>query len=256
MSFKRIIPCLDVKEGRVVKGVQFQGLRDAGDPVELARYYDREGADELVFLDISASQEGRQTMLDVVAKTAAAITIPLIVGGGINSVEAMEKLIQAGAEKVSINTAALNDPSLIAAGAERFGSSSIVVAIDAKWDPEVEDWYVYTHGGRRRVDRTALSWAQEAERLGAGEILLTSIEADGEKKGYNIRLTKQIAEQVSIPVIASGGAGAKEHFYPVFAEGKAAAALAASIFHFKETTIAEVKQLLQQKGVEVRWPLT
>ncbi|WP_042685158.1 imidazole glycerol phosphate synthase subunit HisF [Caldalkalibacillus thermarum] len=255
MLTKRIIPCLDVKDGRVVKGVQFKGLRDAGDPVELARFYDQEGADELVFLDISASHEGRQTMVDVVEKTAATISIPFTVGGGINSLEDMKRILRAGADKVSVNTAALNNPSLIKQGADFFGSQCIVVAIDAKWDEEAGDWYVYTHGGRNRVDKTALDWAKEAEQLGAGEILLTSMDADGEKTGFNIALTRHISEQVGIPVIASGGAGSKDHFYPVFREGKADAALAASIFHFKETTIAEVKEALQQKGVEVRWPL-
>jgi cyclase len=252
MLTKRIIPCLDVKEGRVVKGIQFQGLRDAGDPVELAAYYDVEGADELVFLDISASHEGRETMVDVVRKTAGSISIPFTVGGGINSVEDMKRILRAGADKVSLNTAALRNPELIQQGASFFGSQCIVVAIDAKWDEEAQDWYVYTHGGRNRVDKTALSWAKEAESLGAGEILLTSMDADGEKSGFNLPLTRVISENVQIPVIASGGAGGKEHFYPVFTEGKADAALAASIFHFKETSVAEVKNELRGQGVEVR----
>jgi cyclase len=252
MLTKRIIPCLDVKEGRVVKGIQFQGLRDAGDPVELAAYYDVEGADELVFLDISASHEGRETMVDVVRKTAGSISIPFTVGGGINSVEDMKRILRAGADKVSLNTAALRNPELIQQGASFFGSQCIVVAIDAKWDEEAQDWYVYTHGGRNRIDKTALAWAKEAESLGAGEILLTSMDADGEKSGFNLPLTRVISENVQIPVIASGGAGGKEHFYPVFTEGKADAALAASIFHFKETSVAEVKNELRGQGVEVR----
>lgn len=252
MLTKRIIPCLDVKEGRVVKGIQFLDLRDAGDPVELADYYDQEGADELVFLDVSASHEGRKTMIDVVRNTAASIAIPFTVGGGINSLEDMKKLLRAGADKVSLNTAALRRPGLIREGAVFFGSQCIVVAIDAKWDEQLGDWYVYTHGGRHRVDKTALNWAKEAESQGAGEILLTSMDKDGEKSGFNIELNRLISENVHIPVIASGGAGGKEHFYPVFSEGKADAALAASIFHFKETSIAEVKQELLQKGVPVR----
>jgi len=252
MLTKRIIPCLDVKDGRVVKGIQFQGLRDAGDPVELAAYYDVEGADELVFLDISASHEGRETMVEVVERTAGKISIPFTVGGGINSVEDMKKILRAGADKVSLNTAALRNPELVKEGASFFGSQCIVVAIDAKWDEEAQDWYVFTHGGRNRVNKTALAWAKEVEELGAGEILLTSMDADGEKTGFNLRLTKLISENVQIPVIASGGAGGKDDFYPVFAEAKADAALAASIFHFKETTVAEVKEELRKQGVEVR----
>jgi cyclase len=252
MLTKRIIPCLDVKDGRVVKGVQFLGLRDAGDPVELAAFYDDEGADELVFLDISASHEGRKTMIDVVEQTAAKISIPFTVGGGISSIEQMKQILRAGADKVSLNTAALNDPSLIRRGAEHFGSQCIVVAIDAKWDEQANDWYVYTHGGRNRIDKKALDWAREAEALGAGEILLTSMDADGEKTGFNLPLTRLISENVSIPVIASGGAGALKDFYPVFTEGKADAALAASIFHFKELSVEEVKSVLREQGVEVR----
>lgn len=254
MLTKRIIPCLDVKEGRVVKGIQFQGLRDAGDPVELAKYYDQAGADELVFLDISASHEGRETMIHVVEQTAATITIPFTVGGGINTVEDMKKVLRAGADKISLNTAALEDPEIVRKGALFFGSQCIVVAIDAKWDEEAQDWYVYTHGGRTRVEKTALDWAKEVETLGAGEILLTSMDVDGEKSGFNLQLTRLISDNVQIPLIASGGAGGKEDFYPVFTEGKADAALAASIFHFKEITVAEVKQDLIQKGVEIRWP--
>lgn len=256
MLTKRIIPCLDVKDGRVVKGIQFKGLRDAGDPVELASFYDQEGADELVFLDISASHEGRQTMIDVVEQTAAQISIPFTVGGGINQVEDMKKILRAGADKVSLNTAALKNPILVREGANYFGSQCIVVAIDAKWDEASNDWYVYTHGGRHRVEKTALQWAQEVEQLGAGEILLTSMDADGEKTGFNVELTNTISTNVSIPVIASGGAGALEHFHPIFEEGQADAALAASIFHFKELTVEQVKRHLQQKGVAIRWPIT
>ncbi|WP_202079186.1 imidazole glycerol phosphate synthase subunit HisF [Caldalkalibacillus salinus] len=255
MLTKRIIPCLDVKDGRVVKGVQFKQLRDAGDPVELADIYSQEGADELVFLDISASHEGRQTMVDVVEQTAAKITIPFTVGGGINTLESMKQILRAGADKVSLNTAALNHPELITEGANYFGSQCIVVAIDAKWDADRQDWYVYTHGGRHRVDQTALEWASEAEACGAGEILLTSMDADGEKTGFNIALTKHISENVNIPVIASGGAGGTKDFYPVFDAAKADAALAASIFHFNETTVRAVKEDLQEKGVPVRWPI-
>lgn len=254
MTTKRIIPCLDVKDGRVVKGIQFEGLRDAGDPVEFARYYEAEGADELVLLDISATLEGRKTMHDVVERTAARVKIPVAVGGGINSLEDIQTILDAGAAKVSVNTAALRNPELIREAAQRFGAEKIVVAIDAKWDEAAGDWYVYTHGGQQRVDKTAAEWAKEVEELGAGEILLTSINADGEKSGYDLALTKKVAENVQIPVIASGGAGGTQHFYPVLTEGKASAALAASIFHFKETTIREVKEDLKSKGVAVRWP--
>lgn len=255
MLTKRIIPCLDVKDGRVVKGIQFVNLRDAGDPVQLASYYDEEGADELVFLDISASHEGRKTMVDVVQRTAATISIPFTVGGGINNLEDMKKILRAGADKVSVNTAALKRPELIKEGSDHFGSQCMVVAIDAKWDVDGGNWFVYTHGGRNKVDKTVLEWAKEAEELGAGEILLTSMDKDGEKTGFNIELTCLISENVGIPVIASGGAGHKDHFHPVFTRGKADAALAASIFHFRETTIDEVKKDLQVKGVPVRWPL-
>lgn len=255
MLTKRIIPCLDVKDGRVVKGVQFEGLRDAGDPVELAKHYSEVGADELVFLDISASYQGRQTMRDVVEQTAAQVSIPFTVGGGISSLEGMKSILRAGADKVSLNTAALNQPELINEGARYFGSQCIVVAIDAKWDADMQDYVVYTHGGRTRVAKTALAWAKEAAQRGAGEILLTSMDADGEKSGFELRLTRLISEHIAIPVIASGGAGGIQDFYPAFTEGKADAALAASIFHFKETTIEAVKVELQQKGVPVRWPI-
>lgn len=249
---KRIIPCLDVKDGRVVKGTQFLQLKDAGDPVELAKYYDAQGADELVLLDISASNEGRKTMVDVVEKVAQSISIPFTVGGGINSVEDMKRILQAGADKVSMNTSAVLHPSLVKEGAEAFGSQRIVVAIDSKWDEEMEAWRVYIHGGRNAVDKDVISWAKEVEELGAGEILLTSMDNDGEKSGFHLPVTRAVSESVSIPVIASGGAGAKEHFYDVFMVGLADAALAASIFHYKETTISEVKRYLKEKGVAIR----
>ncbi|NTU21842.1 imidazole glycerol phosphate synthase subunit HisF [Brevibacillus sp. HB1.2] len=251
MLAKRIIPCLDVKDGRVVKGVQFVGLRDAGDPVELAKKYSEERADELIFLDISASHEGRKTMVDVIEKTAANITIPFTVGGGINSVDDMKRILRAGADKISLNTAAVLRPELIREGATVFGSQCIVVAIDARSVGE-DRWEVYTHGGRNATGRDVICWAQEAEALGAGEILLTSMDGDGEKKGFGLELTKRVSEAVGIPVIASGGAGSREHFYDVLTQGKADAALAASIFHYDETAIHSVKEYLQSKGVVVR----
>ncbi|CAG9620706.1 imidazole glycerol phosphate synthase subunit HisF [Sutcliffiella rhizosphaerae] len=252
MLTKRIIPCLDVKDGRVVKGVQFVELRDAGDPVELAAFYDLEGADELVFLDISASHEGRETMVDVVEQVAATLAIPFTVGGGINKIDDMKRMLRAGADKVSLNTAALLNPTLIKVGADFFGSQCIVVAIDAKYDESINSWKVYTHGGRRETDWEVVAWAQEAARLGAGEILLTSMDSDGEKKGYNIALTKAVSEAIRIPVIASGGAGNAAHFLEIFDHGVADAALAASIFHYKETSVKEVKNYLREKGVPVR----
>ncbi len=252
MTIKRIIPCLDVKNGRVVKGVQFVQLRDAGDPVELARFYNEQGADELVFLDISASNEGRKTMIDVVKKVADAISIPFTVGGGINSVEDMKNILDAGADKVSLNTAAVKNPDLIKEGAGAFGSKSIVIAIDAKFDEEMGTWRVYTNGGEKAADKDVLTWAREAVELGAGEILLTSMDRDGEKNGYDIEMTKAVSEAVSVPVIASGGAGKLEHFKEAFVEGKADAALAASVFHYKETSVAEVKAYLKKNGVNVR----
>ncbi|MGG1314277.1 MULTISPECIES: imidazole glycerol phosphate synthase subunit HisF [Cohnella] len=252
MLAKRIIPCLDVKDGRVVKGVNFVNLKDAGDPVELAALYDREHADELVFLDISASHEGRATMVDVVRRTAGEITIPFTVGGGIASVDDMKRLLRAGADKIGINTAAIRNPDLITDGAKMFGSQCIVVAIDAKFNPEWGEWEVYTHGGRNPTGIRALEWAKEAQRRGAGELLLTSMDADGTKDGFDLKLTRAVSESVSIPVIASGGAGNAQHFADVFAEGKADAGLAASIFHYKEVTIREVKDELRAKGVNVR----
>lgn len=252
MSGKRIIPCLDVKDGRVVKGVQFVELQDAGDPVELARYYDREGADELVFLDISASLEGRKTMVDVVKRAASELTIPLTVGGGIQSLEDIKRVLQAGADKVSLNTAGLLHPDLFKQGADLFGSQSIVAAIDAKYNSEHESWRVYTHGGQNATEWEVCDWAREAVHQGAGEILLTSIDLDGKKTGYDISLTKAVCGAVDVPVIASGGAGSPQHFYDVIQEAGADAALGASVFHFKETSVAEVKELLRERGVDVQ----
>ncbi|MCR6107945.1 imidazole glycerol phosphate synthase subunit HisF [Salipaludibacillus agaradhaerens] len=252
MLTKRIIPCLDVKEGRVVKGVQFVNLRDAGDPVELAAFYDEQGADELVFLDISASHEGRETMVDVVEEVAGTLAIPFTVGGGINTLEDMKRILRAGADKVSLNTAAVTRPELIREGADFFGSQCIVVAIDAKWDDTLSSWFVYTHGGRRKTERDVITWAQEAVSKGAGELLVTSMDEDGEKQGFDETLTEKVSEAVSVPVIASGGAGNQQHFYDVFTNGKADAALAASIFHYRETSVAEVKKFLKEKGLEIR----
>ncbi|QOV13231.1 imidazole glycerol phosphate synthase subunit HisF [Viridibacillus arvi] len=252
MLTKRIIPCLDVKEGRVVKGVQFVSLRDAGDPVELAKFYNEQGADELVFLDISASHEGRETMVDVVRQTASTLAIPFTVGGGIRTLEDMKRLLRAGADKVSVNSSALQHPELIKEGSDYFGAQCIVVAIDAKWSEEDGTWMVYTHGGRNKTDWQAVAWAKEAVRLGAGELLVTSMDQDGEKSGFDLPLTKAIREAVNVPIIASGGAGNADHFYDVLQHVDADAALAASIFHYKETSVAEVKNKLRQKGVFVR----
>lgn len=251
MLAKRIIPCLDVNKGRVVKGVRFVNLIDAGDPVEAAKAYDEAGADELVFLDITASAEDRDIILDVVKKTAETVFMPLTVGGGVRSLEDIRKLLESGADKVSINTAAVKEPILVEEAAKRFGSSTIVVAIDAKKVGE-NRWEVYIHGGRTATGIDAVNWAKAVESLGAGEILLTSMDKDGTKSGYDIELTRVISEAVSIPVIASGGAGKKEHFYEAFTEGKADAALAASLFHFKELTIEEVKSYLKERGITVR----
>ncbi|WP_054943382.1 imidazole glycerol phosphate synthase subunit HisF [Paenibacillus ihuae] len=252
MLAKRIIPCLDVKDGRVVKGVNFVNLRDAGDPVELAALYDREGADELVFLDISASVEGRATMVEVVRQTAGEIAIPFTVGGGISTVDDMKRILRAGADKIGINTAAVNNPQLILEGARRFGSQCIVVAMDAKYNEAWGEWEVYTHGGRKPTGIRALAWAKEAETMGAGEILLTSMDADGTKDGFDLKLTAAVSDLLSIPVIASGGAGNIDHFYDVFTEGKADAGLAATIFHYKEIAIHDLKADLKSKGVEIR----
>ncbi len=251
MLAKRIIPCLDVNKGRVVKGVRFVNLIDAGDPVEAAKAYDEAGADELVFLDITASAEDRDIILDVVKKTAETVFMPLTVGGGVRTLEDIRRLLESGADKVSINTAAVKEPILVEEAAKRFGSSTIVVAIDAKKVGD-DKWEVYINGGRTATGIDAVNWAKAVESLGAGEILLTSMDRDGTKSGYDIELTRAISEAVSIPVIASGGAGKKEHFYEAFVEGKADAALAASLFHFKELTIEEVKYFLKEKGITVR----
>jgi cyclase len=268
MLAKRVIPCLDVKDGRVVKGVRFVDLRDAGDPVEAALAYDVQGADELVFLDITASHEERNVMLDVVRRTAEGIYMPLTVGGGVRGVDDIRGLLRAGADKVSLNTAALARPELIQEAAERFGSQCIVVAIDARRDPPRPEgppmsastqapgrrlsWSVYTHGGRRAAGRDAVEWAREAVGRGAGEILLTSMDRDGTKDGYDLELTRAVSETVSVPVIASGGAGSLEHLWEGLEEGKADAVLAASIFHFGIHSIAEAKHYLRDRGVEVR----
>ena len=251
MLTKRIIPCLDVRAGRVVKGTNFIGLRDAGDPVELASLYDREGADELVFLDITASVEKRKSMLDVIDRTASRVFMPLTVGGGISSVEDMRNCLHAGADKTSLNTAAVQDPTLLSQGAELFGSQCVVLALDAK-RCGADKWEVYVHGGRTPTGLDAVAWAKKAVSLGAGEILLTSMDADGTKNGYDIALTRAVAEAVPVPVIASGGAGTLEHFYEVLTQGKADAVLAAFVFHYKEFTIRQVKEYLLGRGVEVR----
>jgi cyclase len=251
---KRIIPCLDVAAGRVVKGTRFLQLRDAGDPVELAAFYNQAGADELVFLDITASAEHRQTMVDVVARTAAEVFIPLTVGGGIRSTEDMRRLLRAGADKISINTAAVQNPDLIRAGAERFGSQCIVLAIDARRVPGTAPprWEVFTHGGRRPTGLDAVEWAVRGVELGAGEILLTSMDRDGTRDGYDLELTAAVSQAVPVPVIASGGAGALEHLYEVLTRGRADAVLAASIFHYGEYTIRQAKEYLAARGVPVR----
>ncbi len=250
MLAKRIIPCLDVKEGRVVKGVNFVDLRDAGDPVENARFYDQELADELVFLDITASHEKRNIMIDVVERTAEEVFMPLTVGGGIRNIDDIRSLLIAGADKISINTAAVNNPYLVAESSRAFGSQCIVVAIDAK--RKQGSWEVYVHGGRTPTGIDAVEWAMRVEGLGAGEILLTSMDRDGTKDGYDIELTRTISETVSVPVIASGGAGNPQHLYEGLVDGKADAALAASIFHYKEYSIMEVKEYLQSRDVPVR----
>lgn len=250
MLGKRIIPCLDVKEGRVVKGVNFVRLTDAGDPVEIAKAYSDGGADEIVFLDITASYEKRGILLDVVKKTAKSVFIPLTVGGGIRTLEDMKAILDAGADKVSINSSAVLTPSLLTEGAKKYGSQCIVAAIDAKFNGSYYE--VYIHGGRTATGLNALDWAKQCEAYGAGEILLTSMDTDGCKNGYELNLTKKIASALHIPVIASGGAGRKEDFYDVFTEGCADAALAASLFHYKELEIIELKQYLKKRGVEVR----
>ncbi len=250
MLAKRIIPCLDVKEGRVVKGTQFVNLRDAGDPVENAKTYDQQGADEIAFLDITASYEKREILIDVVRRTAEQIFIPLTVGGGVKSLEDIRKLLKAGADKVSINTAAVEDLSFVQRASKRFGSQCIVIAIDAK--RKGEGWEVYTHGGRVPTGIDAIQWAKRVEELGAGEILLTSMDRDGTKDGYDLELTRTVSESVGIPVIASGGVGTLEHLYEGLTLGKADAVLAASIFHYQEYTIAQVKSYLKERGLVVR----
>jgi len=251
MYTKRIIPCLDVKDGRVVKGTNFVGLRDAGDPVELASIYDKEGADELVFLDITASNEERNTMVQVASSCASQVFIPFTVGGGIRSTQDMRKMLKAGADKVSLNTAAIKNPELIHQGAEKFGSQCIVLAVDARKSGE-NTWEVFINGGRTPTGLDCIEWIKQAVSLGAGEILLTSMDKDGTKDGYDIALTRAVSEAVNVPVIASGGAGEMEHFYEVLTAGKADAVLAASVFHYGQFTVRQVKEYLKSRGVEVR----
>lgn len=250
MLAKRIIPCLDVKGGRVVKGVHFEELRDAGDPVELAALYERQGADEVVFLDIAASIEERDTLVDLVARTSARVFVPFTVGGGIRTVEDMGRVLLAGADKTSVNTAALQDPDLISRGAEAFGSQCIVVAIDARRTGE--SWEVYSHGGRQPTGRDALEWAREAVERGAGELLVTSIDSDGTQAGYDVTLLAALAKHATVPLIASGGAGSLDDFRQALEEGRADAALAASVFHYGTYTVGEVKRYLAENGVAVR----
>jgi imidazole glycerol-phosphate synthase subunit HisF len=254
MLAKRIIPCLDVKDGRVVKGINFVNLRDAGDPVECGLRYSEEGADELVFLDITASSDRRNIVAEMVRRVADSINIPFTVGGGLRNVDDIQEILRSGADKVSLNTSAVNDPSLVQKGAERFGSQCIVVAIDARREKVGSDpkFRVYTHGGRERTERDAVEWAKIVADLGAGEILLTSMDADGTKRGYDIDLTRRISEAVQIPVIASGGAGNLDHLYDGLTEGAASAVLAASIFHFREVTIGQAKSYLRDRGVVIR----
>lgn len=252
MHTKRVIPCLDVKDGRVVKGVKFLNLKDAGDPSEVAAAYDREGADEVVFLDINASADSRATQLEWVRQVASKVFIPFTVGGGIRTVEDFKAILREGADKIAINSAAIMNPRLISDGADKFGSQCVVVAIDAKRRENGSGWSVYKNGGRVDMGLDAVEWAVKAEKLGAGEILLTSMDADGTKAGYDLELTKAVAESVSIPVIASGGAGKPEHFYEALADAKAEAVLAASLFHYKELEIKQVKEYLRKKGVSIR----
>lgn len=252
MHTKRIIPCLDVNDGRVVKGVNFVNLIDAGDPVAIAEAYDKAGADELVFLDITASSDARETVVDMVRRVAEKVFIPFTVGGGIRTVADFRAILREGADKVSVNSAAINNPGLIGDAADKFGSQCVVVAIDAKKRADGSGWNIYKNGGRIDMGIDAVEWAMKAERLGAGEILLTSMDCDGTKSGYDIELTRTISENVSIPVIASGGAGKLIHFKDALTEGKAEAALAASLFHFKELEIKEVKSYLRQEGISVR----
>ncbi len=252
MFTKRIIPCLDVKNGRVVKGVNFVNLKDAGDPIEIAAAYDKAGADEVVFLDITASSDNRKTVVDMVRRVAERVFIPFTVGGGIRTVDDFRELLREGADKISINSSAIDRPELISEAADKFGSQCVVVAIDARKREDGSGWNIYKNGGRIDMGIDAVEWALKAERFGAGEILLTSMDCDGTKAGYDITLTSTIAEQVSIPVIASGGAGTKEHFYDALTKGKADAALAASLFHYKELEIMDLKEYLADQGVSVR----
>lgn len=252
MFTKRIIPCLDVHDGRVVKGVNFVNLKDAGDPVAVAAAYDKAGADEVVFLDITASSDARNTVVDMVRRVAQTVFIPFTVGGGIRTVEDFKVLLREGADKISINSSAINTPELISDAADKFGSQCVVVAIDAKRREDGSGWNVYKNGGRIDTGLDAVEWAMRANRMGAGEILLTSMDCDGTKAGYDLALTKTIADHVSIPVIASGGAGTKEHFYEALTEGGAEAALAASLFHYKELEISELKDYLARRGVSIR----
>ncbi|MCI5603582.1 MAG: imidazole glycerol phosphate synthase subunit HisF [Lachnospiraceae bacterium] len=253
MHTKRIIPCLDVNNNRVVKGINFVNLRDAGDPVEVAAAYDKAGADEVVFLDITASSDNRDTVVDMVRKVAEKVFIPFTVGGGIRTVDNFKELLREGADKIAINSAAINTPRLISDAADKFGSQCVVVAIDAKRRDDGSGWNIYKNGGRIDTGIDAVEWAMKVNKLGAGEILLTSMDCDGTKNGYDIELTRSIAENVSIPVIASGGAGTKEHFYEALTDGKADAALAASLFHYKELEIMDLKNYLYDKGVPVRY---
>lgn len=252
MFTKRVIPCLDVHNGRVVKGINFVNLRDAGDPVEVGAAYDKAGADELVFLDITASSDARIIKIDMVRRVAETVFIPFTVGGGIRTVEDFKVILREGADKIAVNTAAILNPTLISEAADKFGSQCVVVAIDAKRRPDGSGWNIYKNGGRVNMGIDALEWAMQVNKLGAGEILLTSMDCDGTKDGYDLDLTKTISDNVSIPVIASGGAGRKEHFYDALTQGKADAVLAASLFHYKELEISDLKQYLHNKGVSVR----
>ena len=252
MHTKRIIPCLDVDNNRVVKGTNFVNLRDAGDPVEVAKAYNKAGADELVFLDITASSDAREIKANMVRKVAETVFIPFTVGGGIRTIEDFRMILREGADKVAVNSAAILNPTLVSDAADKFGRQCVVVAIDAKRRADGSGWTIYKNGGRVDMGKDAVEWAMEAERLGAGEILLTSMDCDGTKDGYDVELTRTVSENVSIPVIASGGAGTKEHFYDALTEGKADAVLAASLFHFKELEIVELKKYLQERGISVR----
>ncbi|PCF63975.1 imidazole glycerol phosphate synthase subunit HisF [Staphylococcus intermedius] len=254
MIKKRIIPCLDVKDGRVVKGIQFKGLRDIGDPVDLAMYYNEAGADELVFLDISKTERGHALTLDIIQQTAEQLFIPLTVGGGIASIDDISDLLKHGADKVSLNSAALNNPELIRQASEKFGRQCICIAIDSQYDSELDDYFCCTHGGKKRTDKRVYDWVQEVESLGAGELLVTSMDFDGMKQGFDLKHLNDIAERVNIPIIASGGGGNARHFTELFTQTPVSAGLAASILHDKETTVHEIKQELENGGVPVRWP--